>query len=555
MTNIQDLLEEVTNFPKVEKILEALNSRQCKHLLVNIQNGVETIQSMIDSSYGANLFHQVEQEMLAIMKKARYMVEECCKVDDWCRVMIMQLNNKESFRELLLDFEYCFHTMCETFCQSFPNREVEIRDMEKSTTFYPTSIDEVEQDQNAIFERLSKQVDLCRIENCEDHCMLLRYLMEQIRGLQKVAGGELDSIVFPYTYEPPKYGRIPKPLGTGGVGSVYSTQWLGFETATKVIKVDNLEHERTVWKEASILGGLNHPNIIDFFCCGLSTECDTHAGESKRFEIVMERGILSLSSFLEEGMLTEDMAIDIMIQIASAMCYLHDMKVAHRDLKPDNVILTSMGGSATECVHVKILDFGISKIEVQNSPQVPTNGGCFGTCGYMAPEAWTKRSSEVDAFKMDVFSFGMMCYEMLSNKRAYTGTRYGEYVKFLENERPELPETCSEDLKSLIHECWSSEPSVRPTFLHICEKLRKIKSDAMLKVANDARVANISHESTTPSDSLEYSKRWWTMVKEKLHGLNIWSTFITFAQWLPCCLPNFLETNSISSSNNEVSIE
>jgi serine/threonine protein kinase len=555
MTNIQGLLEEVTNFPKIEENLEVLNSRQCKNLLVNIQNGVETIQSMIDGSNGVDVFHQVEQEMLGIMKKARYMVEECCKVDDWCRVVVMQLNNKESFRELLLDFEYCFHTMCKIFSQSFPSREVEIQHMEKSTTFYPTSIDEVEQDQNAIFERLSKEVDLCRIENCKDHCTLLRYLMERIGGLQKVAGGELDSIIFPYIYEPPEYGRIPKPLGKGGFGSVYATQWLGFETATKVIQVGDLDHERSVWKEACILGGLDHPNIIKFFCCGLSTECDTHGGENKRFEIVMERGILSLSRFLEGGVLTEAMRVDILIQIASGMCYLHDMKVAHRDLKPDNVILTSMGGSTLEHVHVKILDFGISKIEVKNFPQVPTNMGIFGTPRYMAPEAHTKRSSEVDAFKTDVFSFGTMCYEILSNKQPYSEEKYRDYARSLENESLELPKTCSEDLKSLIHECRSLEPLNRPTFLDISQKLRKFKSDAMLKVASDVRVANILHDTTTPSNSLEYSRRWWTMVKQKLHAFNIWAIlllwqmFITLAQWLPRYIPNSLETNSILSSS------
>ena len=184
ITNIQGLLEEVTNFPKVEKNPEVLNSRQCKNLLVNIQNGVETIQIMMDGSHGADVFHQVEQEMLDIMKKARYMVEECCKVDDWCRVVVMQLNNKKSFRELLLDFEYCFHTMCEIICQSFPNREVEIPDIEMSTTFYPTSIDEVEQDQYAIFEQLSKQVDLCTIENCT----LLQYSKERNKGVAKGYG-------------------------------------------------------------------------------------------------------------------------------------------------------------------------------------------------------------------------------------------------------------------------------------------------------------------------------------------------------------------------------
>ena len=269
----------------------------------------------------------------------------------------------------------------------------------------------------------------------------------------------------------------------------------------------------------------------------------------------MERGILSLSRFLEGGMLTEAMGVDILIQIASGMCYLHDMKVAHRDLKPDNVILTSTGGSTLEHVHVKILDFGISKIEVKNSPQVPTNGGCFGTRGYMAPEAHTKRRSEVDAFKMDVFSFGTMCYEILSNKRPYSGERLCDYVRFLENERLELPKTCSKDLKSLIHECRSLEPLNRPTFLDIFERLRKVKSDAMLKVASDVRVAKILHESTTPSNCIEYPKRCWTMVKQKLHGLNIWPNlllwqmFITFAQWLPRYISNFLKAISISSSS------
>jgi serine/threonine protein kinase len=258
---------------------------------------------------------------------------------------------------------------------------------------------------------------------------------------------------------------------------------------------------------------------------------------------------------LEGGVLTEAMRVDILIQIASGMCYLHDMKVAHRDLKPDNVILTSMGGSTLEHVHVKILDFGISKIEVKNSPQVPTNEGCFGTRGYMAPEARTKRSSKVDAFKTDVFSFGTMCYEILSSKQPYSEERYHDYARSLENERLELPKTCSEDLKSLINECRSLEPLNRPTFLDISEKLRKVKSDAMLKVASDVRVAKILHDTTTPTNFIEYPKRLWTMVSHKLHAFNkwaillLWQMFITLAQWLARYIPNFLETNSISSSS------
>ena len=319
-----------------------------------------------------------------------------------------------------------------------------------------------------------------------------------------------------------------------------------------MFKIIDPKDKDRLWKEASILGGLNHPNIIKFYCCGF------HEVENQ-FELVMEYGKKTLSEHLSvAGPLEETNAVDIMLQIANGMCYLHDMKVAHRDLKPGNVVVSLPNDSTLKnlgCLEVKLLDFGISKVEVKDSPEVPTGRSKMGTRGYMAPEAMANQLSEVDALKADVFSFGMMCYEILSNKRAYTGKMLRDYVRFLENKRPELPKTCSKDLKSLIHECWSSEPLNRPTFLDIFERLRKVKSDAMLKVASDVRVAKILHESTTPSNFIEYPKRCWTMVKQKLHGLNIWphlllwQMFITFAQWLPRYISNFLKAISISSSS------
>ena len=71
-----------------------------------------------------------------------------------------------------------------------------------------------------------------------------------------------------------------------------------------------------------------------------------------------------------------------------------------------------------ECIQVKLLDFGISKVEVKDYPEVPT-GRCIGTCGYMAPEAMANELSEVDALKADVFSFGMMCSDILSGKETF----------------------------------------------------------------------------------------------------------------------------------------
>ena len=150
-----------------------------------------------------------------------------------------------------------------------------------------------------------------------------------------------------------------------------SHQMVRIDTVTKVIEVKGPEHETIICKEAGILGGLNHPNIIKLFCCGFIRD-NKQGKKNEEFEIVTERGTMGLSNFLhQQTLFTEENGIDIMLQIASGMCYLHDMRVAHRDLKPDNVVLTSNDSTSVEHVHVKLVDFGISKIEVTNSSKVP----------------------------------------------------------------------------------------------------------------------------------------------------------------------------------------
>jgi serine/threonine protein kinase len=291
-------------------------------------------------------------------------------------------------------------------------------------------------------------------------------------GLQRVEGGELDKIIFPYNYPRPEYGDTPRRLGDCDGGGVYLTKWMGLKCATKVMDVCGSEHANQLWKEASILGGLNHPNITKFFCCGF------HQVENT-FELVMELGKTSLSQYLNAHCpLEETNAVDIMLQIANAMCYLHDMKVAHRDLKPKNVVVTPPNDSQLVdlgCIHVKLLDFGISKVEVKDSPEMPTGRCKMGTLGYIAPEAMANQLSEVDALKTDVFSFGMMCSDILSGYKPSFGLFRDYQVYIQESKRPKLPKTYSKGLRLLVQDCWSSDPSKRPTFLEIHKKLIRLK--------------------------------------------------------------------------------
>ena len=596
MANLRRLSVELERFPNVKLLeIEPLNRRQCKNLLDNFENGVQAIQK-IHSDFQEDVFDGAEKDMLRIIKKSRGVVEECCE-EDWCQVVMMQINNKELFRELLWDFECSFHLMCDIFRHSLPSREDEINAIQRSATFYPTSIDEVEEDQNAICERLSKHLNLCEVAECND-CQLAKYLLGRVRGLQNAEGGELDSIVFPSEYPWPIYENAPTLLDASGYASVYRTQWLGFDTMTKVIAVTNLDHEKIVWEEASILRELSHPHIVKVLCCGLRTECDKFGNDQKIFELVMEQGGMNLSHFLkQQDLLTEGDAVELMLQIARGICYLHDMKVAHRNLKLDNVVVTSKAISKVGNlgdVHVKLVDFGISKFESgksptmpiignvhgtcgymvplvdfgisktesRKSPTMPTIGNVHGTCGYMAPEVFLGQRLKIDALKTDVFSFGMMCSEILTTKQHYDNFGVHDYVdSILNGERPKLPETCSSDLKSLIHDCWSMNPSKRPTFLDIWQSLTKLKSEAMVKAFYDVREPQFFKEFTSHVDSNTNQEQWRTTLKfwkflGSLWFLSmLWQMFAGFNQQSSRILAKIWEPNSITllPSDREVS--
>jgi serine/threonine protein kinase len=531
--NMKKSLETVEDMIRLLSSL-LLNERQCNNLVANFQKGVEAIQKIKKGSR-RDVFNEMEQDLVRIVNKAKNVVDECCK-EDWCHGVVFQINNKETFRELLLDLEYCFHTMCDISQMCYRGQSQSIIQTQNCTTFYPTSIDEVEEDENSLHRRLSKHLT---IDTIEDRA-LAQYLLGRVTSLQLARGEELDKIVFPYDYPQSKpSGRLDSPLGTTGTSGcvVLPTKWEGIESATKVIDVRDSQQKSVLWKEASILGGLNHPNIIKFFSCGFFCE------EIEKFELIMERGKLDLCKLLveEKASITEAIRMDILLQIASGMCYLHDMKVAHRDLKPNNIVVTSMDVSKSdgclEYVHVKLVDFGISKIEVKESSEVPTGKFPYGTFPYMAPEAFDNRKSNVNAFKTDVFSFAMTSFEIISGEKPFGVISGNDYLNFIrDGKRPKLPQNCSKELKSLIHDCWSLDPSKRPTFLEICNTLRLLKS-AMFK--NVISMDEILHHSE-PSwsyDLLMSPKQWWTDFMGIIYSvfcqtILLWQVFVTFSSWL-----------------------
>ncbi len=220
--------------------------------------------------------------------------------------------------------------------------------------------------------------------------------------------------------------EIVEKLGEGGMGVVYKARdsRLG---RTVAIKVVNAEFTQRFEREARAIAALNHPHICTLY--------DVGEQEGAPY-LVME--------YVEgqplKGPLAAGEALPYAIQICEALAAAHKAGIIHRDLKPDNVLLTAEGS-------VKVLDFGLAKLQTRAAEDAPTvtmteQGVVTGTAAYMSPEQ--ARGEAVDA-RSDIFSFGVVLYELLSGRRAFRRDTIGAtLVAVITSEPPALKEAPSE---------------------------------------------------------------------------------------------------------------
>ncbi|XP_010547054.1 PREDICTED: uncharacterized protein LOC104818945 [Tarenaya hassleriana] len=300
-----------------------------------------------------------------------------------------------------------------------------------------------------------KSADQGRDESVDD--AIVAEMEANIYGLQIIKDSDLEEL---------------KELGSGTYGTVYHGKWRGSDVAIKRIRKSyfagrSSEQDRLAqdfWREAHILSRLHHPNVVAFY----GVVPDGAGGTLATVTEFMVNGSLRRALQRKDKYVDHRKKLIIAMDAAFGMEYLHSRNIVHFDLKCDNLLVNLSDPHRPIC---KVGDFGLSRIKRNTL----VSGGVRGTLPWMAPELLNGNSSRVSE-KVDVFSFGISMWEILTGDEPYADMHYGAIIGGIVKNtlRPEIPGDCDPEWKKLMEDCWSTEPECRPSFTGITNRLRNM---------------------------------------------------------------------------------
>jgi len=266
--------------------------------------------------------------------------------------------------------------------------------------------------------------------------------------------------------------RIVKELGSGGMGVVYEAEdlKLGRRVALKFLPVEMASNSQMLERfrrEARAASALNHPNICTIYAV------DEQEGRSFiAMELLEGR---TLRERLRDRKIDNEELLDLAVQLADALDAAHGKGIVHRDLKPENIFLTERG-------QTKILDFGLAKQSLEpdvvaftaapTEAMLTSPGTTMGTAAYMSPEQ--ARGENLDA-RTDLFSLGVVLYEMATRQQAFGGTTSAVLFDAILNRDPTPPQQIN--------------PEVPVRLQEILGRLLEKDRDVRYQTASDLRAA------------------------------------------------------------------
>lgn len=517
-----------------------LNQRQCQDLATKLSKTTDHVRVLVEhcAADGEDvIFRPALDSFYRYLDKAKLLVQKCGK-KKWWKAAVFQMQNENAFRDILLEVGLCYNAIYEV-AKSGDGKNHLPPDLRQDRSVFLSALatSDIDEDKQELRERLEA---LATGQNSSKRRKqsLAKYLLVKMDCASKdvLDPGGCRAILWAKESEPSwTWGRAYELLGGGLATTVCSTKWMGVPCAKKVFKpmdpVDGFA------KEASILAHLKHPCIVSFFCWGMGEQ----KGSSFIAMELMEMSLLDLIEAQKKkgGSFPLPVVVDIMVQIARGMCYLHVEGVANRDLKPGNVLLEKVTSPhLQDCFCVKLVDFGVSKIEVEVDQANTMTGYNIGTTTYRAPEILNMDRSETRPIKnprafwckADVFSFAMTCAHLLSLKRPFEDIERPSdlYIAVkIEERRPELPEHCPEVLVALLTDCWNADPLKRPSFAEVCTRLEKYRHQVFLRGISEPPELRYPGFAFIER-KLEEQKTAWRPLKplQKVIGANLGETLV-----------------------------
>lgn len=272
-------------------------------------------------------------------------------------------------------------------------------------------------------------------------------------------------------------------IGAGGMGTVYRARdtRLGRDVALKVLPHNLFDQDEWVARferEAKIISTLNHPHILTIHEIG-EAQLPGDAGLTHYIVTEYIDGWTLREAMSLEG--DQSLLIERMAQAADALQKAHGAGVIHRDLKPDNIMFTRDG-------YAKVLDFGLAKVYMgrgksdERGSFQTQQGIAVGTIGYMAPEQMQGKALD---HRADIFSFGVILYEILAGRLPFQGETLMETLHAIVIETPDpLPNTVDAPLRQLVKRCLEKVPDARVQSMH---EIAMLLRDSAARMRGDKR--------------------------------------------------------------------
>jgi|GEM_PF-133211 len=299
--------------------------------------------------------------------------------------------------------------------------------------------------------------------------------------------------------------KIISKIGAGGMGEVYLAEdtKLKRQVALKFLPQHLCQDEacrKRFTREAQAAAGLDHPNIVPVY----------EVGEFKGrpfFAMAHIEG-QSLREVIKQGKLTVNEVVDLTMQVCEGLYEAHSAGVVHRDIKPGNIIIDKKGKP-------RLLDFGLAT--VSGEEKLTKTGSTLGTVGYMSPEQIDGKNVD---HRSDLFSVGVILYEMITGRRPFAGDNDAAVVKAISSSTPEpiarFKSGVTGELQSIIDKALSKDVSIR--YQH---------ADGMLA---DLRRLAVSERVTVPAKK-KARRLWWAAAISLLIIVAAWGG-LQFKHWL-----------------------